>query len=335
MNRIYKALKKQSFSRGEYKLVPIRLEDRYDIMKWRNEQIYHLRQNKPLTEEEQDRYFNTIVTELFSQEKPDQILFSYIESDKCIGYGGLVHINWVDKNAEISFIMNTSLQKDFFEFHWTTYLGLIEEVSFVELGMHKIYTYAFDLRPQLYSALEKAKYSKEAVLFQHAYFEGSFIDIIIHSKVNVTLYLRKAQLSDVELTYIWATDPKVRMYAFTKENIGWENHKKWFFDKLNHTDCEYYIFHEKGEDIGSIRFDINENASAMISYLIDPSFHGKGFGKTILIMGLERLKFSRKEVKNVIGFVQKENIASLKIFENLGFQRTLVDDLNLKFEKEL
>ena len=31
-----------------FSIVPIRMEDRYDIMKWRNEQIYHLRQNKPL-----------------------------------------------------------------------------------------------------------------------------------------------------------------------------------------------------------------------------------------------------------------------------------------------
>jgi RimJ/RimL family protein N-acetyltransferase len=40
-------------------------------------------------------------------------------------------------------------------------------------------------------------------------------------------------------------------------------------------------------------------------------------------------------VKSVIGFVQKENIASIKIFTKLGFQKTLVDDQNLKFEKEL
>ena len=34
---------------NEFKLVPIRYQDRYLIMKWRNEQLYHLRQESLLT----------------------------------------------------------------------------------------------------------------------------------------------------------------------------------------------------------------------------------------------------------------------------------------------
>jgi hypothetical protein len=53
----YKVLSKQIFTSGSYSLVPIRFEDRYDIMQWRNEQIYHLRQSQPMTKEDQDAYF--------------------------------------------------------------------------------------------------------------------------------------------------------------------------------------------------------------------------------------------------------------------------------------
>lgn len=112
------------------------------------------------------------------------MLFSYLENDVCIGYGGLVHINWVDKNAEISFIMNTELEAEKFEFHWSTYLGLIEQLAFNELSFHKIFTYAFDLRPHLYTVLEKNNYQKEAVFKEHCLFEGEFKDVIIHSKIN-------------------------------------------------------------------------------------------------------------------------------------------------------
>src|SRR5690606_2401803 len=131
-------------------LVTIRYQDRFDIMKWRNEQIFHLRQNKVLTEEDQAHYFSNVVSKLFDQIQPNQILFSYLENEKCIGYGGLVHINWVDKNAEISFILNTEIEADLLEMHWKTFLSLIEKLAFEELGLHKIYTYAFDLRPYLY-----------------------------------------------------------------------------------------------------------------------------------------------------------------------------------------
>lgn len=182
--RVYKALKKNIFSNAEFKIVPIRFEDRIDIMKWRNEQMYHLRQDKPLTEESQEKYFTETITNLFEQEKPNQILFSYLKNDKCIGYGGLVHINWIDKNAEISFIMNTDLENNEFNFHWSTYLKMIESLSFDELDLHKIYVYAFDLRPQLYDVLLASGYINDAILKDHCFFEEKYIDVVIYSKIN-------------------------------------------------------------------------------------------------------------------------------------------------------
>ena len=180
----YKVLHKQKFESGNFSLIPIRFEDRLDIMKWRNEQIYHLRQNKPLTFEDQDIYFKTIISNLFDQEQPNQILFSFLENNNLIGYGGLVHLNWFDKNAEISFIMSTELEEFRFEDVWKAYLKLIEKVAFKELKFHKIFTYAFDLRPNLYPVLISAGFNEEARLKQHCFSEGKYIDVVIHSKLN-------------------------------------------------------------------------------------------------------------------------------------------------------
>ena len=180
----YSVLQKNLFQKGDYKIVPIRYEDRLEIMKWRNAQLYHLRQEKPLTEADQNTYFENVVYKLFNQSNPVQLLFSYLEKDSCIGYGGLVHINWRDKNAEISFIVDSSLEKDYFEKHWGTFLSLLEDVAFNELGLHKIYTYAFDLRPHLYKAVEKAGYIKEAELKEHFLYNGKYKSVVIHSKWN-------------------------------------------------------------------------------------------------------------------------------------------------------
>lgn len=180
----YKILNKQIFSESQYQIVPIRYKDKLDILKWRNEQIFHLRQAKPLTVEDQENYFSKTVAQLFEQELPNQLLFSYLEKGICIGYGGLVHINWIDKNAEISFIMNTELEKENFQFHWETYLGLIEELAFQELKFHKIFTYAFDVRSHLYIALESCGFYKEATLNEHCLFDGKYKDVVIHSKIN-------------------------------------------------------------------------------------------------------------------------------------------------------
>jgi len=178
----YAVLNHQIFEHENYVIVPIRYEDRLDIMKWRNEQIYHLRQNKALTVEDQEHYFDTVVNTLFEQEKPNQILFSYLENGICIGYGGLVHINWLDKNAELSFVMKTDLEKDSFQKHWAIFLNLMEQVAFGDLKLHKITTYAFDLRPKLYPVLEQSGFKKEAVLKKQCLFNSEYIDVVIHSK---------------------------------------------------------------------------------------------------------------------------------------------------------
>ncbi len=184
MTRRYKLLNQQVFESGKYRLVPIRHEDRYAIMQWRNEQIYHLRQAEPLTKEKQNWYFENVVDQLFDQEQPDQMLFSFLEGEECIGYGGLVHINWVDRNAEVSFIMNTDLEKDGFSSNWGIYLEHLEKVAFEALKFHKLYVYAFDIRPHLYQALESNSYFLDARLKEHCYFLGEYIDVVIYAKLN-------------------------------------------------------------------------------------------------------------------------------------------------------
>ena len=180
----YICLKNQSYEYNEFSIVPIRYEDRLEIMKWRNEQIYHLRQSEFLTEKQQDLYFKNVIGPLFQQSKPSQILFSFLKDDRCIGYGGLVHINWTDKNAEISFIMKTSHEKESFFNYWSVYLSMIEKIGFDELDLKKLYVYAFDLRPHLYKMLIENNYFLDARLKQHCLFEDKFIDVVIHSKIK-------------------------------------------------------------------------------------------------------------------------------------------------------
>lgn len=182
--RTYKCLQINEFQTGNFKLVPIRDEDKYAIMRWRNEQIDILRQKQPLTKEQQENYFATVVSGLFMQEKPQQLLFSFLENDILIGYGGLVHIDWINQNAELSFLVATELEAVRFEEYWCRYLDLIEKIVFEQLNFHKVYTYAFDLRPKLYLVLEQNNFFKEAVLREHCRFDDIFINVVIHSKIN-------------------------------------------------------------------------------------------------------------------------------------------------------
>lgn len=185
MERTYQCIRQHTFSNGPFSLSPLRDEDKYTIMRIRNEQMYHLRQSKPLTEADQEQYFREVVDRLFEDEQPMQLLFSFFDNGVFVGYGGLVHIDWINRHAEISFVMKTELESTHFETYWCAWLGLLEQVAFREAGLHKIFTYAYDLRPHLYPALEKSGFRKEAVLTDHCFFDGQFRDVIIHSKIAV------------------------------------------------------------------------------------------------------------------------------------------------------
>ena len=181
MNK-YRILKKQIYTNNYFSIKPIELDKKYDIMKWRNEQIFHLRQVKKLSKIDQDNYFDSVVSKLFNLKYPDQILFSFYYKNEFIGYGGLVHIDWNSFNSEISFLMNTKLEKKFFEINWINFLKLIEEVAFSSLKLTKVYIYAYDLRPQLFKILKENKYTNEAVLKNQYLLNSNYYDVKIFSK---------------------------------------------------------------------------------------------------------------------------------------------------------
>ncbi|MCM8810937.1 MAG: GNAT family N-acetyltransferase [Candidatus Omnitrophica bacterium] len=191
----YLVLEKDSYQFQEYSLVALREEDILLIKDWRNAQILILRQNKPLTEPEQIEYYNQVVIPSFSQAKPSIILFSFLKKEMCIGYGGLVHIDWSNKRAELSFLLNPERVKDknLYEVEFTIFIKLIKEIAFKELKLNKVYTETFDLnfRSHHISILEKNGFTFEGRLRQHIYKENKFIDSLIHSILGEEYELEK------------------------------------------------------------------------------------------------------------------------------------------------
>lgn len=323
MNNSYKLLNKQVYQSGQFSIVPIRFKDRYDIMMWRNEQIYHLRQSRPLTKEDQDHYFEDVISKLFDQEMPNQILFSFLKENECIGYGGLVHINWIDKNAEVSFVMDTKHEVDHFVEYWELFLKLLKIISFKELKLHKIYTYAYDLRPKLYSALELSGFVKESRLIDHCFFRNNFYDVLYHGCINPieSFKIREAVLEDANLLFEWVNDPDVRASAFNSNKIDIETHLLWYKNKLESIDTKIFIFENKlNVPFGQVRIELEKNYY-VIDYSISKSFRGLGLGQ-VMINHIINL-FNKFKFKAI---VKLSNKASLQIFKNLNFKMVEQDN---------
>lgn len=316
----YICLQHQEQHLGDYSIVPLRYEDRFSIMKWRNEQIYHLRQARPLTEEDQQRYFDNVVSKLYDNPKPDQILFSYLEKGVCIGYGGLVHINWIDHNGEISFIMDTQLEAEHFAEHWSNYLTMLKAVAFDDLGLHKIYTYAFDLRPHLYTMLEANGYKREATLKEHCLFNGEYKDVVLHSLWNdryeVINYVDCTREQNLDILALRNRDD-VRSWMVNPEVIPEENHFKFVEGLKGNPNRLYYAIYKNGMLVGTYNLTNKDNGVWERGIIANPSTQGTGQTEKWERQILNSLP---SEIKAVSAKVKQDNLRSIKYHEKLGYK---------------
>lgn len=133
-----------------------------------------------------------------------------------------------------------------------------------------------------------------------------------------SVILDSATMEDLKTYFIWANDPEVRSQAYNTEFIKFEDHQKWFEQKLLSKNSLMFIFKAYDKDIGQVRFDILENNTALIDYSVDKSFRSKGFGRQILQMAIK--KFREKYSIPLVAHVKSDNISSKKNFEKMKFK---------------
>jgi len=184
---MYQILNKNTFSLGNYKIVPFRKEDLYLIKDWRNTQIDILRQAHPLTDQDQLHYYTHTILPSFIQKEPKILLFSYLLNDVCIGYGGLVHTDFTSKRAEVSFLAATERTKNtvIYETDFTNFLALIKMVAFEDLKLNRLCGETYDIRPLHIAILEKSGFVLEGRMREYVLINNVFVDSLIHG------YLKK------------------------------------------------------------------------------------------------------------------------------------------------
>ena len=128
------------------------------------------------------------------------------------------------------------------------------------------------------------------------------------------LRLRNVEQTDVDLIYRWANDEECRKNAFHPEKIAYETHVQWFQQKLQSDNCDMFILMKEQEAIGLVRVDYEET-KGVISYSIDAAHRGHGYGYAML----QLLEKNMDRTDQLVGEVKKNNPASQKVFEKLGY----------------
>ncbi|MEJ7691791.1 GNAT family N-acetyltransferase [Daejeonella sp.] len=132
------------------------------------------------------------------------------------------------------------------------------------------------------------------------------------------LTFRKANIKDSELYFKWANDPLVRENSIQQSLITYEDHIIWFGQKLENKSCHFYLFFNAEEvPVGQVRIDQSPEET-IIGLSIDSTFRGKGLGAKMLNLACTNF-LNLYPTETITAYIKETNIASYKLFRNVGF----------------
>lgn len=178
----YKVMPRPRVEQGCLVIRAVAPHDIERIRQWRNAQIDVLRQTSWISPEEQERYFAENVWLEMASLRPKQILLSLEKDGEMIGYGGLVHINWDARRAEISFLLRPDLEQSPNKLPeiLSCYLKIIYEIAFDDLGLNKLVTETYSFRKTHISVMESSGLRLEGYLRNHVLIRDQLTDSYLH-----------------------------------------------------------------------------------------------------------------------------------------------------------
>ena len=117
------------------------------------------------------------------------MIFGFFENNNLIGYGGLVHIDWESKNAEISFIIETERNEneEVFSTDFSAFLNIIFSIAFDSLQFIKLHTTFYDTAYRMFykKVIEEYGFIQEGKLKDHILINGQIENVWIYSCFNI------------------------------------------------------------------------------------------------------------------------------------------------------
>ncbi|MFC1894514.1 GNAT family N-acetyltransferase [Candidatus Dependentiae bacterium] len=118
-----------------------------------------------------------------------------------------------------------------------------------------------------------------------------------------------------------SNDSDVRKNSFNSKKIIWQDHIKWFVNKIISYNCIYFVVRNtSNEFIGQIRFDKfeEEESTYIISISLHGNFRGKGLGSKLLRQSSDKI-IDDFGVKKIYAYIKDTNQPSIKVFEKSNY----------------
>lgn len=135
---------------------------------------------------------------------------------------------------------------------------------------------------------------------------------------------RDATLADLpKIVEIYNSTVASRLVTADLEPVSVESKRDWFHQHNPEFRPLWMVEDAQKNTIGWVSFQDfygrpAYHKTAEISIYIDENFRGRGFGRQILELSLE--KCPRLEIENLLAFIFAHNLPSLTLFEKFGFE---------------
>lgn len=98
-----------------------------------------------------------------------------------------------------------------------------------------------------------------------------------------------------------------------------KNHNEWYKTHISSFDYSIYIFEdEENNFVAMTSYEILTN-TAKVNIYLNKDYRSKKYSQEILSESINKFLNDNKEIKYLQAYILEENIASKRIFENLGF----------------
>jgi len=125
--------------------------------------------------------------------------------------------------------------------------------------------------------------------------------------------LEPIKYEDWDILYQWRNNQVVRNNSKNDEPLDQNHHKKYIKSLIESDNRNQYFYVAKSKKLGYIREDRHKDYTEL-SYVVNPSEHGKGYG---IKMMAKYLEFNKGIF---ICHIKEDNIASIKMAERNGFK---------------
>lgn len=126
--------------------------------------------------------------------------------------------------------------------------------------------------------------------------------------------IRFATETDKKNVFNLSNDKIVRQNAIHTEQIKWNNHVKWFNNKIKDINTYFYVIESHNDFVGYCRLE-KEDSDWIITIHISSHYRGRGIGKYVI----DYISQCHPD-KSLVAYVKIENKNSYNLFSGMNFK---------------